>query len=91
MCYGLSLPLTENDTIRDCVKVYCEWLLVLTSPRTCVPNPIVQDPNPYVQTMLQHLTNLFVPRPDAGSTPIGGGKSLSGNPYTKGFLHGACC
>ena len=91
MCYGLSLPLTENDTIRDCIKVYCEWLSVLTSARACVPRPILDDPNPYVRTMLHHLYNLFVPRPDAGSTSSGssgggssGGSSkmVSGNPST---------
>ncbi|ELT94828.1 hypothetical protein CAPTEDRAFT_133737 [Capitella teleta] len=65
ICFGLSLPLTENDTIRDCIKVYCEWLLVLTSPRKCVPQPIIQNPNPYVRTMFNHLSNLFVPRPEA--------------------------
>ncbi|WAR19879.1 RLGPB-like protein, partial [Mya arenaria] len=33
LCYGLSLPLDQLDTIKDCVNVYCEWLSALTSPK----------------------------------------------------------
>ncbi|XP_074641925.1 ral GTPase-activating protein subunit beta-like [Tubulanus polymorphus] len=67
MCYGLNLPLTEHDTIRDCVNVYCEWLYALhASPKPCVPTPVHDDPNKYCQTMLHHLYNLFIPRSDAG-------------------------
>ena len=29
MCYGLSLPLSEHDTVKDCVNVYCEWISAL--------------------------------------------------------------
>ena len=29
ICYGLSLPLSEHDTVKDCVNVYCEWLSAL--------------------------------------------------------------
>ena len=29
LCYGLSLPLTEHETVRACVDVYCEWLSAL--------------------------------------------------------------
>ena len=68
LCYGLSLPLSENDAIRDCVNVYCEWMSALTTPKTCVPRPVVEDPNPYMQLMMNHLYNVFVPREGAGST-----------------------
>lgn len=67
LCFGLSLPLTQHDTIRDCVNVYCEWFSALTSPRACVPKPVVDEPNLYGQEMLHHLYNLFVPRDNAGS------------------------
>ncbi|KAL5009165.1 hypothetical protein ScPMuIL_014746 [Solemya velum] len=66
LCFGLSLPLSEHDTIRDCVNVYCEWLSALTTPKPCVPRPVVEDPNPYAQEMMHHLLNLFVPRRDSG-------------------------
>ena len=29
ICFGLSLPLSEHDTVKDCVNVYCEWLSAL--------------------------------------------------------------
>ncbi|XP_053405362.1 ral GTPase-activating protein subunit beta-like isoform X3 [Mercenaria mercenaria] len=67
LCYGLSLPLSENDTIKDCVNVYCEWLSALTSPKLSVPKPVTEDPNPYAQDMLHHLLNLFVPRAGSGA------------------------
>ncbi|XP_014232121.1 ral GTPase-activating protein subunit beta isoform X1 [Trichogramma pretiosum] len=63
ICFGLSLPLTEHDTVRDCVNVYCEWLSALyTSPKISVPKPIAQDPNFYARRIIGHLHNLFVPR-----------------------------
>lgn len=67
LCFGLSLPLSENDTIKDCVNVYCEWLSALTSPKLPVPKPVTEDPNPYCQVILHHLLNLFVPRPGSGA------------------------
>ncbi|XP_012944892.1 ral GTPase-activating protein subunit beta isoform X2 [Aplysia californica] len=66
LCFGLGLPLTEHETINNCVKVYVEWLTALVSPKPCVPRPIVEDPNPFAQVMLHHLLNLFTPRPDSG-------------------------
>ncbi|XP_052767273.1 ral GTPase-activating protein subunit beta-like isoform X2 [Mya arenaria] len=67
LCYGLSLPLDQLDTIKDCVNVYCEWLSALTSPKLPVPCPITDEPNPYAQDMLHHLLNLFMPRHGAGA------------------------
>jgi hypothetical protein len=67
ICYGLSLPLSEHDTIRDCVHVYCEWLSAMESvPKVCVPKPICDDPNLYSRKIIQHLHNLFVPRKGEG-------------------------
>ncbi|XP_070179509.1 ral GTPase-activating protein subunit beta-like isoform X2 [Littorina saxatilis] len=66
LCFGLGLPLTEHETINDCVKVYVEWLMSLTQPKPCVPKPVVKDPNPFAQVILHHLLNLFKPRPDCG-------------------------
>ncbi|BFZ12491.1 hypothetical protein BsWGS_15530 [Bradybaena similaris] len=67
LCFGLGLPLTEHETINNCVKVYVEWLTALISPKSCVPRPIIEDPNPFAQVMLHHLLNLFTPRPDSTS------------------------
>lgn len=69
--YGLALPLSDHDTIKDCVNIYCEWLsALLPEPKTCVPSPIVQDPNLYARKIVQHLYHLFVPRPGDGSEMI---------------------
>lgn len=65
--YGLSLPLTDHETIKDCVNVYCEWLTALhPSPRISVPKPICEDPNVYARKIICHLHNLFVPRQGEG-------------------------
>ncbi|XP_056022408.1 ral GTPase-activating protein subunit beta-like isoform X3 [Ostrea edulis] len=66
LCYGLSLPLAELDTIKECVNVYCNWLLACMPPSPhpeSVPKPLREDPDPYIQDMIHHLLNLFVPRP----------------------------
>ncbi|XP_043270594.1 ral GTPase-activating protein subunit beta isoform X3 [Venturia canescens] len=63
ICFGLSLPLAEHDTVRDCVNVYCEWLSALyASPKISVPRPIVEDTNFYARKIISHFHNLFVPR-----------------------------
>ncbi|XP_055857652.1 ral GTPase-activating protein subunit beta isoform X4 [Episyrphus balteatus] len=63
ICFGLSLPLQEHETIKDCVNVYCEWLTALhPNPRISVPKPICDDPNMYCRKVISHLHNLFVPR-----------------------------
>jgi hypothetical protein len=52
IAYGLSLPLVEHETIKDCVNVYCEWLTALHPiPKICVPRPICDDPNVYARKM----------------------------------------
>ena len=62
--YGLALPFSDHDTIKDCVNIYCEWLsALLPEPKACVPAPIAQDPNLYARKIVQHLYHLFVPRP----------------------------
>ncbi|KAK1898076.1 Ral GTPase-activating protein subunit beta [Dissostichus eleginoides] len=66
LCYGLTLPL-EGDTVKLCVDVYTDWMMALVSPRDSMPTPVVKEPNMYVQTILKHLYNVFVPRPEQHS------------------------
>ncbi|XP_071374651.1 ral GTPase-activating protein subunit beta-like isoform X1 [Centroberyx affinis] len=61
LCYGLTLPL-DGDTVKLCVDVYTDWLMVLVAPRDSTPPPISKQPNLYVQNILRHLYNLFLPR-----------------------------
>ncbi|XP_077531546.1 ral GTPase-activating protein subunit beta isoform X2 [Haemaphysalis longicornis] len=70
ICFGLQLPLSEHEAIRDCVHVYCEWMQALTQPKVCVPRPVQEDANQYVRRMLRHLYNLFVPREDSHTDMI---------------------
>uniref|UniRef100_A0A672NLB6 Ral GTPase-activating protein subunit beta n=1 Tax=Sinocyclocheilus grahami TaxID=75366 RepID=A0A672NLB6_SINGR len=63
LCYGLTLPL-DGDTVKLCVDVYTDWIMALVSPRDSIPQPIIKEPNLYVQTILKHLHNLFLPRPE---------------------------
>ncbi|XP_063903698.1 ral GTPase-activating protein subunit beta isoform X6 [Zophobas morio] len=70
LCFGLSLPLSEHEAIKDCVNVYCEWLSALLTPKICVPQPIVEDPNVYARKIIAHLHYLFIPRKDEGIDTI---------------------
>lgn len=71
ICYGLSLPIADNDTIKDCVTVYCDWLsALLPLPNVTVPRPIVEDANLYARKIINHFHNLFVPRPGEGRTGL---------------------
>uniref|UniRef100_A0A3P8YCL0 Ral GTPase-activating protein subunit beta n=1 Tax=Esox lucius TaxID=8010 RepID=A0A3P8YCL0_ESOLU len=63
LCYGLTLPL-DGETVKLCVDVYTDWIMALVSPRDSIPQPIVKEPNLYVQTILKQLHNLFLPRPE---------------------------
>lgn len=68
ICFGLSLPLSEHETIKDCVNVYCEWLTALHPvPKVSVPKPIIEDPNVYARKIICHFHNLFVPRSGEGT------------------------
>ncbi|KAL3276294.1 hypothetical protein HHI36_024193 [Cryptolaemus montrouzieri] len=71
LCFGLSLPLTEHESIKDCVNVYCEWLTaLLPTPKICVPKPILDDPNIYCQKIVSHFYYLFIPRKGEGIDTI---------------------
>lgn len=71
ICHGLSLPLSEHETIKDCVNVYCEWLTALfQTPKISVPRPICEDPNLYARKIINHFHNLFVPRQGEGEPNI---------------------
>ncbi|KAJ8369641.1 hypothetical protein SKAU_G00096690 [Synaphobranchus kaupii] len=61
LCYGLTLPV-DGDTVKLCVDVYTDWITALGSPRGSIPHPIIKEPNLYIQTILKHLYNLFLPR-----------------------------
>uniref|UniRef100_A0A8C7TTK0 Ral GTPase-activating protein subunit beta n=1 Tax=Oncorhynchus mykiss TaxID=8022 RepID=A0A8C7TTK0_ONCMY len=63
LCYGLTLPL-DGDTVKLCVDVYTDWIMALVAPRDSIPQPIAKEPNLYVQTILKHLHNLFLPSRD---------------------------
>ncbi|XP_032074706.1 ral GTPase-activating protein subunit beta isoform X2 [Thamnophis elegans] len=69
VCYGLTLPL-DGETVKYCVDVYTDWIMALVIPKDTIPPPIIKEPNLYVQSILKHLQNLFVPRQDQGSSQI---------------------
>lgn len=67
ICFGLSLPLTEHDVIKDCVNVYCEWLsALLPTCKVCVPRPVCNEANMYARKIITHCHHLFVPREGEG-------------------------
>ncbi|KAM8946350.1 ral GTPase-activating protein subunit beta isoform 2-T2 [Pelodytes ibericus] len=61
ICYGLTLPM-DGDTVKFCVDVYTDWIMALYSPKDSIPQPVVKEPNMYIQIILKHLQNVFVPR-----------------------------
>ncbi|ERE71750.1 ral GTPase-activating protein subunit beta-like protein [Cricetulus griseus] len=69
ICYGLTLPL-DGETVKYCVDVYTDWIMALVLPKDSIPLPIIKEPNLYVQSILKHLQNLFVPRQEQGSSQI---------------------
>ncbi|XP_078508445.1 ral GTPase-activating protein subunit beta [Lissotriton helveticus] len=69
VCYGLTLPL-DGDTVKFCVDTYTDWMMALVSPKDSIPNPVIKEPNLYIQIILKHLQNLFVPRLDQGPSQI---------------------
>jgi len=67
ICFGLSLPLTDHEIIKDATNIYCEWLTCsLQIPKISCPKPLVDDPNHYTRKIISHLHNLFVPRQGEG-------------------------
>jgi len=62
ICFGLTLPLSEHDTLKDSVNLYLDWMTVLTTQKPGIPLPIQREPLPYVQKMICHLQNLFILR-----------------------------
>lgn len=59
--------MSEHDTIRDCVHIYCDWLSALyETPKVSVPKPVCNDPNLYARKIISHFYNLFVPRKGEG-------------------------
>ncbi|XP_030068303.1 ral GTPase-activating protein subunit beta isoform X3 [Microcaecilia unicolor] len=69
ICYGLTLPL-DGETVKYCVDVYTDWIMALVSPKDSIPQPVIKEPNLYVQIILKHLQNLFAPRQDQGPNQI---------------------
>ncbi|KAK4886376.1 hypothetical protein RN001_002647 [Aquatica leii] len=71
ICFGLSLPLTEHDVVKDCVNIYCEWLsALLPTYKVCVPNPVSNEPNMYARKIITHCYHLFLPREGEGQDVI---------------------
>ncbi|KAH0619031.1 hypothetical protein JD844_018634 [Phrynosoma platyrhinos] len=69
VCYGLTLPI-DGETVKHCVDVYTDWIMALVLPKDTIPLPVIKEPNLYVQSILKHLQNLFVPRQDQSSSQI---------------------
>ena len=72
ICYGLTLPLSEVglETIKNCTHLYLDWTTVMSpTPKYNIPFPIIHERNNYFRKMLNHLTNLFLPR-DTASTVV---------------------
>lgn len=69
ICYGLTMPMTEIDLIRNCAYLYTDWVTAITdSNRASVPKPILSNKEFYFKKILKHLENLFLPRESSSSS-----------------------
>lgn len=67
ICYALSLSFNDEtgvQTVRDSVRLYCDWLRVVIEPSEKIPLAVRKNPEPHLKRILEHLQNLFVPRQD---------------------------
>ena len=51
LCFGLTPPV-DMETVRLCVEVYTDWMMVLVGPRESTPPPLLKEPDRYVQSQL---------------------------------------
>ena len=84
--YGLTLPVTEQHIIANCIDIYDIWLTALDTKCTrirsnkkdkAVPGPILANPNHYAQIIFEHLLQLFMPRSTKAQSVISGSESGS--------------
>ena len=64
--YGLTLPLSEQTLIQQCIEVYEDWLSAVYAPRKSVPLPIIKEPDDYVRTIFEQFCHVFTPRTKLG-------------------------
>lgn len=69
ICYGLTMPMTETELIRNCAYLYVEWVTAITnSSKASIPRPILDEKGLYFKKILKHLANLFLPRESSSSS-----------------------
>ena len=68
ICFGLTMPSAEVEMIKNCVFLYLDWTSVMSLiPKPGIPHQIIDNREFYFSKMLQHLTNLFIPRESAST------------------------
>ena len=68
ICYGLTMPMTEIDLIRNCAYIYLDWTTAIANGgKSNIPKPIINEKELYFRKILSHLTNLFIPRESSSS------------------------
>ncbi|XP_065062908.1 ral GTPase-activating protein subunit beta-like [Rhopilema esculentum] len=68
ICFGLTMPMTEIELIRNCAYLYLDWAAVISnSSKNNIPKPIIEEKEFYFKKILKHLTNLFMPRESSSS------------------------
>ena len=72
ICYGLTMPMTEIDLIRNCAYLYMDWITAITHiVKPSIPKPILEEKKLYFKKILKHLANLFLPRESSSSKEQG--------------------
>ena len=72
VCYGLTMPMTEIDLIRNCAYLYVDWITVIANAgKASIPKPILEDKKWYFKKILKHIANLFLPRESSSSKEQG--------------------
>ena len=72
ICYGLTMPMTEIDLIRNCAFIYVDWITIIANAsKVSIPKPILDNSQFYFKKILRHLGNLFLPRESSSSKEQG--------------------
>ena len=81
ICFALQMEFTDDyNTIQNAVEVYTSWLQIINHifennksddfDLGNVPEPMKKDPEPYIQKIMHHLSNLFEKRLQSNSDAI---------------------
>ena len=74
--YGLSLSLSDHQLVHLCIDTYEVWITVVNKPEPSVPQPILDNPDLYVQAIFRQLCQVFDERLEIAQFSASGSGSI---------------